>query len=132
MFLSKGKYQTSTRFGLQKLIVEILILANTKKHQWVQTSENKEKQIVENNHENIFFLIFNYKQYLVSNNVYRVLAAALVQDLCWLVLSTSGGPRNSRTFYMRIRLFAVTKYVPKLKIRGILGVSPSLIRDFLL
>ena len=48
-FLREGKYQTSTRFGLQKQIVEILIFANTNEYQRVQTSVNEDKQIIENN-----------------------------------------------------------------------------------
>jgi hypothetical protein len=42
----------------------------------------------------------------------------------------TGGPRNSRTFYLRIRLFAIAKNVPKLTIRGLLVIAPSLIRGF--
>ena len=43
----------------------------------------------------------------------------------------TGGPRNSRTFYLRIRLFTMGKNVLKFGIRGILASFPSLIRDFL-
>ncbi len=42
----------------------------------------------------------------------------------------TGGPRNSRTFYLRIRLFAVIKNVPKFSIRGSLTIIPSLICSF--
>ncbi len=43
---------------------------------------------------------------------------------------STGDPRNSRTFYLRIRLFAVIKNVPKLSIRGSLALIPSLICFF--
>jgi hypothetical protein len=36
----------------------------------------------------------------------------------------TGGPRNSRTFYMRIRLFAVNKSIPDLRIREFCYVFP--------
>ena len=35
LFLSEGKYQTSTRIGLQKQIIDILIFANTNEYQQV-------------------------------------------------------------------------------------------------
>jgi hypothetical protein len=40
------------------------------------------------------------------------------------------GPRNSRTFYLRISLLAMNKNKQKFSIRGVLGVIPLLIRDF--
>ncbi len=40
------------------------------------------------------------------------------------------GPRNSRSFYLRIRLFAVLKNVPKFSIRGYLSLIPLLICGF--
>ena len=42
----------------------------------------------------------------------------------------TGGPRNSRIFYLRIRLFAVGKYVPNLKIRVFLPTLPRLFAIF--
>ncbi len=39
---------------------------------------------------------------------------------------STGGPRNSRTFYLRIRLFAVNKSIPDLKIREFWYVFPQL------
>jgi hypothetical protein len=43
---------------------------------------------------------------------------------------STGGPRNSRIFYLRIRLFAVGKYVPNLKIRVFLPTLPRLFAIF--
>ena len=56
-----------------------------------------------------------------------------VQTFCDspLTFLYTGGPRNSRTFYLRIRLFTMGKNVLKFGIRGILASFPSLIRDFL-
>jgi hypothetical protein len=45
-------------------------------------------------------------------------------------MQNTGGPRNSRIFYLRIRLFAVSEYVLNLKIRGFFTYLPSIIRDF--
>ncbi len=42
----------------------------------------------------------------------------------------TGGPRNSRIFYLRIRLFAVGKYVLNLKIRVFLPNFPRLFAIF--
>jgi hypothetical protein len=37
---------------------------------------------------------------------------------CFFVkFAVTGGPRNSRTFYLRIRLFAICKNIQKFKIR---------------
>ena len=47
MFLSKDKYQTSTRFGLYKQVVENLIFVNPNEDQQVQTSVNEAKQVLE-------------------------------------------------------------------------------------
>ncbi len=44
--------------------------------------------------------------------------------------SSAGGPRNSRILYLRIRLFAVSKNIPKFRIRDSLALIPSLIRGF--
>ncbi len=41
--------------------------------------------------------------------------------------ASTGGPRNLRTFYLQIRFFAMNKNIPKLSIRGISVVIPSLI-----
>ncbi len=38
----------------------------------------------------------------------------------------TGGPRNSRTFYLRIRLFAICKHIPNLIICECLGDLPRL------
>ncbi len=44
--------------------------------------------------------------------------------------SYTGGPRNLRTFYLRVCLFAVIKNVPKFSIRRSLTLIPSLICGF--
>jgi hypothetical protein len=51
-------------------------------------------------------------------------------DFDYIFKTYTGGPRNSRTFYLRIRLFAVLKNIPKLIIRGNLSLNPSLICGF--
>jgi hypothetical protein len=38
----------------------------------------------------------------------------------------TGGPRNSRTFYLRIRLFAVSNFKPKFHIREFTVQLPRL------
>ncbi len=42
----------------------------------------------------------------------------------------TGSPRNLRTFYLWIRLFAVIKNIPKFSNRGKLALIPSLFRAF--
>ena len=40
----------------------------------------------------------------------------------------TSGPRNSRTFYLRIRLFAVPKHIPNLNIREFISTSLAYMR----
>jgi hypothetical protein len=47
LFLSEDKYQTSTRFGLHKRVIENLLFVNTIEEQRVQTSVNDDKQVLE-------------------------------------------------------------------------------------
>ena len=43
-------------------------------------------------------------------------------------LLCTGGPRNLRTFYLRIRLFAVSKQTPKFNIREFISISLAYMR----
>jgi hypothetical protein len=44
--------------------------------------------------------------------------------------SCTGGPRLSRTFYLRIPIFAASKNIPKFSIHGNLALIPSHICNF--